>query len=154
MTYKRIYCYEITPSSFNTMKNTIGRLRNIELRQKAAGDVQGVMYITKGSDTSANTLENQGKLAVDVVRIDDDIQEPVTFIKMDIEGAEKAALAGCKEQIQKNYPHLAICTYHGHEDLILIPKLIDEYAPGYKFFMRYHGGNRFPTEYTLLAVKE
>ena len=141
----------------------LGRLKNIELRQKAAGKEPGTMYITitEGSDISANTLKTTDKpdcftslamTEVEVVRIDDDIQEPVTFIKMDIEGAEKDALIGCKEQIQTNRPNLAICTYHGHEDIILIPKLIDEYAPGYKFFMRHHGGNQVPTEYSLLAA--
>ena len=154
MTYKRIYSYEITPLTFAVMKKNLKWLKNIELRQKAAGDKPGVMYLKQALEPGSNSLTDQGEIEIEVVRIDDDIQEPVTFIKMDIEGAERAALVGCKEQIQKNYPHLAICTYHGYEDIILIPKLIDEIAPGYKFFMRYHASNRTPTEFMILAVKE
>lgn len=152
--YKRIYCYEITPDVFDAMKNNLSVLQNVELRQKAVGSEPGVLYLSESSHNSANITSTQGEIAVDVVRVDDDISEPVSFIKMDIEGAEQAALLGCAEQIRKNHPHLAICTYHSYEDIIEIPRLIDEIAPGYKFYMRHHGGNLVPTEFTLLAVWE
>ena len=32
--------------------------------------------------------------------LDDDIKEKVTYIKMDIEGAEQGALLGCRNKIQ------------------------------------------------------
>ena len=44
--------------------------------------------------------------------------ERVTFLKLDIEGAEMAALIGAKETIKKWKPRLAICIYHRPEDPI------------------------------------
>ena len=112
------------------------------------------MFVDHGADHSTGRVVEHGDDAIEVVRIDDDISEAITFIKMDIEGGEQDALRGCQRQIQENHPHLAICTYHGNEDIYAIPRLIDEIAPGYKFYMRHHGGNLIPTEYSVLASWE
>ena len=84
--------------------------------------------------------------------LDDDIGEPLTFIKMDIEGAEQAALRGCSQHIRKERPKLALSVYHNFEDLWKLPRMIEELVPGYRFFLRYHGGDLWPTEITLLAL--
>ena len=152
--YKRVYCYEITPASFQEMQKNLAGLPNIDLRQKAAGSAAGTMYLEENFDgeASGNMVQRQGEIAVEVVRLDEDITEPVTFIKMDIEGAEQDALRGCEGLIRKYHPKLAICTYHGYEDIFAIPRLIDEIEPGYTFYMRHHSGNLVPTEFSLLAV--
>ena len=151
--YKRIYCYEITPDIFQSMKNNLQKYPNIELRQKGAGAAPGQMYLSQDEFQVANRLVEEGSMSVDVVRIDDDINEPVTFIKMDIESGEQNAIRGCTRQIQENRPNLAICTYHGNHDLYAIPQLIDDIQPGYKFYMRYHGNNvLIPHDFTLLAA--
>jgi FkbM family methyltransferase len=150
--YKKIFCYEISKETFHTLEENLTDIPNVDLRRKAAGAEPGVMYIDYGNVVSSERVTGHGEAAVDVVRIDDDITEPVTFIKMDIEGAEKDALRGCERHIRQNHPRLAISTYHGYEDIVAIPRLIDEIAPGYKFYMRYHGGNLIPTEFSLLAV--
>ena len=152
LTYKRIYCYEILDEVFHQMKKNLKDVPNLELRKKAVGAEPGVLYIDQGAHNSSSQLTDAGESAVEVVRIDDDIEEAVTFIKMDIEGAEQDALRGCERQIRENHPRLAICTYHGYEDIIKIPKYIDKIAPGYKLYMRHHGGNLIPTEFSLLAV--
>jgi len=152
MDFKRIYCYEIAPDSFNALKKNLTGIPDIDMRQKAAGAAAGTMYIDFGNEVSSERVSDHGEAEIEVVSIDDDIEEPVTFIKMDIEGGEKAALQGCRRQIQENHPRLAISTYHGYDDIYAIPRLVDETAPGYKFYMRYHGGNLIPTEFSMLAV--
>ena len=151
--YKRIYCYEINPSNFLQLKQNLGRYPNIEFRQKGAGAKNDTMYITdEEPDPSMHKLSNSGTTSIPVVAIDDDIAEPVTFIKMDIEGGEQKAIHGCRNHMQKTHPKLAISIYHNNEDIWKCARMIDEIDPGYKFFLRYSGGNYYPSEYVLLCV--
>jgi len=64
--------------------------------------------------------------------------EGVTFLKMDIEGAEMDALKGAINTIAKYKPKLAICIYHSDEDMIKIPEWVHENFPEYKMFVRHH----------------
>jgi FkbM family methyltransferase len=62
----------------------------------------------------------------------------VDFIKMDIEGAERAALKGAMATIKKYKPKLAISIYHSLEDLTYIPRLIGSIEPCYRLFLDHH----------------
>ncbi len=64
--------------------------------------------------------------------------EEVTFIKMDIEGAEPQALLGAQNIIRVQKPKLAICIYHDFCHLWEIPLYIKELVPEYKIFLRHH----------------
>lgn len=78
--------------------------------------------------------------------------EKITFLKMDIEGAELSALYGVEETIKRDKPVLAICVYHKREDLIVIPQYIKRLVPEYKLYLRAH----FPyaSELVLYAICE
>ena len=113
------------------------------------------MALDAQSEASASKL-SQGELpdaeTVEVVALDDDIREPLTLIKMDIEGAEQSALRGCARHIREDRPKLALSVYHNFEDLWKLPRMIEELVPGYRFYLRYHGGTGWPSEITLLAL--
>lgn len=64
--------------------------------------------------------------------------ESLTYIKMDIEGAEINALHGAREIITKNRPKLAICVYHKISHLWEIPLLIHEMLPEHDLYLRHH----------------
>lgn len=66
------------------------------------------------------------------------VSEKITFIKMDIEGAEYNALLGCKKIIKEQRPKLAICIYHKPEDIIQIPSLILSLNEEYIFYIRHY----------------
>jgi len=55
------------------------------------------------------------------------------FIKMDIEGAEMAALRGGLKTIQEHRPQLAISIYHSNSDFINIPLYLHDNLENYKF---------------------
>ena len=62
--------------------------------------------------------------------------EPVTFIKMNIEGSEKEALLGAGNTVINHKPQLAVAGYHRTEDLWEIPLMIKKYRPDYTLHLR------------------
>lgn len=56
----------------------------------------------------------------------------VDFIKMDIEGAERKALAGAAQTLKKFRPRMSICTYHLDDDPAVVPKVALAAQPDYK----------------------
>lgn len=138
--YKRIYCYEITETSCEKLQNTLAEYDDIVYRNVGVGDKNEMLHMQMaGTGDSCNRVSETEGTPVEIVRLDDDITEPVTFIKMDIEGSELAALEGAKGHIRKDKPKLAICTYHNNHHIWEIPRKIKEYNPDYKLFMRYNG---------------
>lgn len=150
--YRRYYCYEITPDSYRKLLHSTGPYPFVVCRRKGAGAGPGEMFLADGSDASANALGQRGRNHVEIVALDDDITEPLTFIKMDIEGAEQSALQGCARHIREDRPKLALSVYHNFEDIWKLPRMIDALVPGYRFYLRYHGGDLWPSEITLLAL--
>jgi len=69
----------------------------------------------------------------------------VDFIKLDIEGAEVNALRGASELISERAPRLAIAVYHRADDLLTIPRLLDELAPDYRFAITHRSLHQFDT---------
>ncbi len=63
----------------------------------------------------------------------------VSYLKLDVEGAEREALLGCARTIRRWRPKLCVSAYHRNEDLFALPLLIEQIAPGYRFYLR-----RFP----------
>lgn len=77
-------------------------------------------------------------------------REAPTFIKMDIEGAEKEALIGAEQIIRCHKPKLAICVYHKPEDIYVLPELINSFREDYRFYLRHYSNTIYET--VLYAV--
>lgn len=151
--YRKIYCYEITPSVFAELEKTLSVLPDVDCRMKGVADREGAMKISVcPASISANTLSAQGEIEVTVTSLDADISEPVSIIKADIEGGEQRALTGAKNHIVNDHPKLLFSVYHGNEDLWKIARMIDEMSSDYKFYMRLKGSVVYPTEITLFAI--
>lgn len=77
-----------------------------------------------------------------MIAIDDFIDwaglEKVDYIKMDIEGSEAQALAGCHRTILKWRPKLAISVYHRFADLWTITNALAQRYPFYDFYLGHH----------------
>lgn len=153
--YRKIYAYEISSDSYDALCKNVARwqLHDVELKRKGVGSARGEMFLDASTtDSSANRLHQVGSAQerVEVVALDEEIEE-LTFLKMDIEGAEQGALLGSERLIRSLHPKLAICTYHGYEDIWKIPLMIDSIYPEYQFYLRHYGGNLIPTEFVLLC---
>lgn len=151
--YRSIYTYEITPKTFEILKENLKDYDNIIYRTSGVSDKCGFMYLEDSAiDSSAYQLGEKGTIKVPTVTLDEDIKETVTFIKMDIEGAEQSALRGAAQHIKASHPKLAISVYHNNEDIWKIARMVSELDPTYKFYLRYSGGTLYPSEYVLLCV--
>lgn len=86
-----------------------------------------------------STLIGAHKRMVKAVKMDNLLgEEPVTYIKMDVEGAEKQALLGLKEHILRDKPKMFIAAYHYDNDFFALPELIWQLRPDYKIYLRKH----------------
>lgn len=76
----------------------------------------------------------------------------VSFIKMDIEGAELPSLRGAEKVIEKYHPKLAICIYHSDSDMLEIPEYIMGKYPSYSLYVRHH--SQCSAETVLYAIND
>ncbi len=151
--YKHIYAYEITHTSFEKLKNNLKEYPNITFKNVAISNDTTLLFINENNiDSSANTTNQTGELQIPATTLDIDIKEPISLIKMDIEGGEEKAIIGSYNHIKNDKPKLLISVYHNHEDLWKIPRLIHNYNNKYKFYLRCYGTKIFPTEIVLIAV--
>ena len=137
--FKSAYCFE--PNYQLMKKIPIALPENesrITLLNKGLWDSDGFASfdINPGGKQGSSKISHQGKAIIETTTIDNCISEEVTFIKLDIEGAELAALRGAKRTILKNKPKLAICVYHKAEDIIEIPRFIMNLGLDYKYYLR------------------
>jgi len=91
----------------------------------------------------ASFIRGSGDIVVPVTTLDDYVDTSAeklrpSFIKMDIEGAEKEALIGCENVIKNYKPKLAICAYHKPEDIYTLPRQVIQYRDDYKLVLRQH----------------
>lgn len=97
-----------------------------------------------GSHLAAPGTENT--VVIQCLAFDDAVPNAAPgFIKLDVEGGERAALLGMKRSIAQHRPRLAVSAYHRPADLWEIPQLLLELEPGAKLFLRQHGYNSYET---------
>jgi FkbM family methyltransferase len=117
-----------------------GRVR---LVQAAAWHSPGTLSFELGSASQTGHIAGSGSsraVAVKAVRLDDLAAElklrRVDFVKMDIEGAERHALAGARRLLAVDKPRLAICIYHAPDDPEVVPRVVREANDTYRTFTR------------------
>lgn len=138
--YDRIICLEPDTENVKRFKENIRNYgeRRIELLQKGAWDeATKLAFIQEGG--VASSISEIGTELIEVCRIDDIVgNQKVTYIKMDIEGAEEKALLGAQNTIVRYKPKLAICVYHKPEDIFTLPELLLNLNPEYKLYFRHY----------------
>lgn len=136
---KKIYLFEPNADNIERAKVNLSESEaEIIFRRAGVSDRCGSLYITGTESRGRLTADGQETDKVDIVALDEDIEEKITFIKMDIEGSEKAALRGCRRHILEDAPRLAICVYHKLDDVWRIPQYIKSLRPEYKFYLRHY----------------
>lgn len=142
--YQSIHAFEIDKYNFEQMKSRVGNRKNIFLYNKGVWDENkyicyGVASNEPREGVSIYKTEGIEQHKCEVVRLDDEMKDkPVSFIKMDIEGAEIHALKGAECLIREHRPQIAVCVYHRISDFWDIPLLLKEYCKDYRLYLRHH----------------
>lgn len=115
----------------------------VRLVVAAAWHSQGWLTFEPGSASQTGRVsESRSDRAVTVraVTLDGIVDElkldRVDFIKMDIEGAERHALAGARRLLAAHKPRLAICIYHSSDDPEVVPRVVLAANDTYQTFRR------------------
>ena len=141
--YERIYAFEPERNNYEVCENKIEKWDNVSLFPYGLFDSRGKIGFTAGLG-GASRIENQERdfysdYDIELMDLDSVVGgEKVTFIKMDIEGAEEKALLGAERTITEQKPKLAICVYHKPEDILEIPALVLKMRPDYKIAFRHY----------------
>jgi hypothetical protein len=117
-------------------KEKLSNFSNIDFFQFGLSDTKEVLKFDVSG--SSSKISEDGTLIINVDKLDNFINEEVTFIKMDIEGYEQKAINGAKTLIQKYHPKLAISVYHQKNDFWKIPEQILSIRNDYDIYLRHY----------------
>ncbi len=144
--FKKIWAFE--PESRNIIKAE-SNIRNTILKNKVEGEFDIIkrglwdkkeQLCFETDKNGASKISETGAIMIDVDRLDEmiPVDQRVTFIKMDLEGAEINAIKGAQRIIKTYHPKLAISVYHRMDDIVNIPALINKYSNDYRFYFRHY----------------
>ena len=98
-------------------------------------------------------ISQKGKELINIYNIDALNDYTISYIKLDIEGAEKDAILGAKNTISRNSPKLAISSYHKPKHLWQLLFLIKKINPTYDVFIRHYSEGIFETDFYYIKNK-
>lgn len=136
------FIYGFEPDE-NNLKKAVANLSEYENIQVMHG---GLWHMTNTYKFVSGAFGNskfsdEGDVITDTFGLDDffaDKEFNPTFIKMDIEGAERLALDGAAGLLKEVKPKLAICVYHSIKDMYDLPQRILYHNPEYKLALRHY----------------
>jgi len=154
--FKNLYAFEPDEDNFNRLSNYLSL--NPNLSEGKSIFPCGVYNKTRkisfssGQGLSSN-IDPNGEVTIQVSSVDQTlINSRITYITMDVEGAELEALHGAKQLIKSQRPYLAISVYHYPRHLWEIASFLRNLDLKYKFYLRNYSGYTFET--VLYAVPE
>ena len=136
--YKHIYVYEPSDDNIAACHSNLEKYPNITIRNCGVGEKNEHLPISHSTSSSSFIGNVSGDSLIEIISLDQDIHEKITFLKMDIEGFEIPALLGAKNHIKNDSPKLAVCTYHILSDMWEIPLLIHTINPNYNYYFRHY----------------
>ena len=152
--FDHIYSFEADPKNYAKSKEILAPLGKCDLYPYGTADVSKKVYFAADAfETSciisreeAEKRNFEGVEEIETVALDDVLAgKRITYIKMDIEGAEYEALLGARKLIMENRPRMAISVYHKFEDFVTLANLVLEMHPDYRIAFRHYGFDELET---------
>jgi len=141
---RKVIAFEPDLRNVECLKRTFGEelgQGRLVLIQKALWSSPGNLDLRRGLN-SAQSWVSEGAArpgeSVPATTIDEAVKElnldRVDFIKLDIEGAERRAMAGARETLRQFAPRMVLCTYHLPDDPVKITETVLRLRPSYWVF--------------------
>jgi FkbM family methyltransferase len=142
-----VLSFEFVPENIAILRRNLAlnpdlgsRIRVIERPLWSNAD-ESMFFREQGPASLLSNNPHGKEIRVTTTTVDDVAKEGVVgsidFIKMDIEGAELAALKGAEATIRRFRPRMAICLYHRLSDFWEIPRWIAGLGCRYEFYIRH-----------------
>ena len=150
--FEYFHAFEPDPRNLTKLSAAVDRLpevvrKRVRVEGAALGSSQGTVWLSQHD--AASVVGTAGDVPVRCDTLDHLVADVApTFVKMDIEGAEREALLGARATIEAFRPVLAISAYHTQDDLWQLPLVIASIAPDYRFHYRRH--TAFPDDDLVL----
>lgn len=135
--YASIHFFEPSQKTLAVAKEKLASLEHVHFYPLGLYDRRATLRFDADSG-SASRISESGGIAIEVARLDEVVTEQVTFIKLDLEGAELAALNGMREHILHDHPKLAVAVYHHPSHFWRVPRLILGIRDDYRVYLRHY----------------
>ena len=152
--FKKIYAFDPDPMIAGELHKNLSQCENLSFQviQAGVGERDEILCF-QPDGTGRGAVTDKGELKINITALDTVFKDTqVDFVKMDIEGAEAAALNGAREIIKRDMPLLEICVYHRWGDFWKLPLLIKKLNPEYSFYLRCNDDSFHDT--VVVAVPE
>jgi len=146
--YSHIYSFEPDAFSCEQARRRLCNYPNVDVIQKGLFSEESELTFYRNTTKPDGSSFMYGAISdvpqsIQVTSIDSFFAgrldgELPTFIKLDVEGAEKAALLGARDVIGRVKPKLAVCVYHKPQDIYELPQTISLIRGDYRFALRQH----------------
>jgi FkbM family methyltransferase len=138
--YRHIFAVEPDKKNYVKLKEFVEaeQLSKLTLINSGVWSVSGEQHFYQRGGRMSS-LAPAGNSIVKVLALDDLKKDrPFTYLKFDVEGAEKEALLGASHILSEEGPKLLVAAYHHDDDLWELPELIYKLNPNYKIYLRRH----------------
>ena len=131
--YRRVYFFEPELKNMDIAKSRLSEYENIDFLQKGLSNKADTVRFSIGG--SSSVISEDGEVEIKVDALDNMIDDTISFIKMDIEGAEADAI--CTSKKLNNIEKLFI-EYHSFDGAEqLLGKILETLtANGFRYYIR------------------
>jgi FkbM family methyltransferase len=110
---RTVHAFEPNPLLLPALRRTVSRLPNVVLHEHALGDHDGSVSLVSNEDHSTAHVTSGG--TIPIRRLDDVVDGPVHFIKVDVEGHERAVFEGAPRILREYKPAIVFEEIPGGE---------------------------------------
>lgn len=136
--YHSITALEPDVKTFAKLKVNAEHLPNTRLINKGIWHENTTLLFDNRGGRNSTLSRKVGK-SVEVTTVDTLFaNRSLTYLKVDVEGAEYEMLTGAKETLLRCKPKLNMALYHRGGDLFRLPLYLQSLVPSYKFYLRQH----------------